>query len=58
MSGEPRLISNMLIDEAKQIDDKIENKEHLTEIGFMKKRTRRNGKNVYIIVATESAPYK
>lgn len=58
MSGEPRLISNMLIDEAKQIDDKIENKEHLTEIGFMKKRTRRNGKNVYIIVATESALYK
>lgn len=49
MSGTPKLIDGMLFDIACIIDPKIKNKDYLSELGFEKKRTRKNGNNVYVI---------
>lgn len=53
MSGKSKLVDGMTIDEALQIDNKADNKDHLEELGFYKRRTTRKGSHIYIIRATD-----
>lgn len=49
MSGEPKLLNRMSIDEALTFDALADDKEHLEELGFEKRRSKVGGKNTYKI---------
>ena len=49
MSGEPKLLNNMTIDEAIAVDPLANDEDYLQQLGFKKRRTTRKGKNVYVI---------
>lgn len=49
MSGTPRIVDRMWLDEALTFDGKADDKTHLNELGFKLERRKRNGVNLYRI---------
>ena len=49
MSGTPRIVDRMWLDEALTFDGNADDKTHLSELGFKLERRKRNGVNLYRI---------